>query len=289
MARGAVGALSVWSTRRARALALANDKAHAADILRCYADVTEVQERIATRVPVGEWATAAAGAAGESGKGGDRGRWPALRLTNLPSEALQDLFEDFLARMTTVGTEVMTAEATALAAGDAPRRRAALESALAPSPAGADGATFHARAFLEAVATTLAARVLPTVGADDTAATACRVCGARPVVATLRDLPGALGSRALVCSRCGVEWRVRRLTCTSCGETESDRLRIHTAEGLPHVRIDECETCRHYIKTVDLRRRGDAVPVVDEIASVELDLWAGEQGLTKAAPNLFAL
>jgi len=251
--------------------------------------VAEAQERIAARVPVSDWATAASGVAGDDEASGEGGRSPVLLLTSLPSKALQVLFEEFLERMTTVGTGVMTADAAALAAGDAAGRRAALESALAPSVWGTDGATFHARAFVEVVATTLAGRVLPTVGADDTAATTCRICGAPPVVATLRDLPGALGSRGLACSRCGVEWRVRRLTCTSCGETESDRLRIHTVEGAPHVRIDECETCRHYIKTVDLRRRGDAVPVVDELASVELDLWAGEQGLTKATPNLFAL
>lgn len=64
---------------------------------------------------------------------------------------------------------------------------------------------------------------------------------------------------------------------------------MHTAESVPHVRLDECGSCKRYIKTIDLRRRGDAVPVVDELATVELDLWARQRGLTKARTNVFGL
>ncbi len=117
----------------------------------------------------------------------------------------------------------------------------------------------------------------------------CRVCGALPVVATLRDLPNALGSRGLVCGRCGTEQRIRRLTCARCGETAADQLHIHSAESVTHVRIDECRSCASYLKTVDLRRRGDAVPQVDDLATLELDLWARERGLTRVRSNLFGL
>ena len=43
---------------------------------------------------------------------------------------------------------------------------------------------------------------------------------------------------------------------------------MHTAESIALVRVDACTTCSRYIKTVDLRKRGDAVPVVDELAAV---------------------
>jgi formate dehydrogenase maturation protein FdhE len=43
------------------------------------------------------------------------------------------------------------------------------------------------------------------------------------------------------------------------------------------------------MKTVDLRKRGDAVPLVDELATVELDLWAQERGLTKMRVNVLGL
>jgi formate dehydrogenase maturation protein FdhE len=64
---------------------------------------------------------------------------------------------------------------------------------------------------------------------------------------------------------------------------------VHSAEAVPHVRVDECATCRRYLKTVDLRRRGDAVPLVEDLATPELDLWAREQGLAKGQANLFGL
>jgi formate dehydrogenase maturation protein FdhE len=64
---------------------------------------------------------------------------------------------------------------------------------------------------------------------------------------------------------------------------------VHVAESRPHVRLDECSSCARYLKTVDLRSRGDAVPLVDDLASVELDLWASERGLTRVEMNLFGL
>jgi FdhE protein len=55
------------------------------------------------------------------------------------------------------------------------------------------------------------------------------------------------------------------------------------------VRVECCDTCRNYIKTVDLTRNGLADPVVDEIASIPLDLWAQKQGYTKLQVNLMLL
>jgi len=43
-------------------------------------------------------------------------------------------------------------------------------------------------------------------------------------------------------------------------------------------RADRCDTCRTYLKTIDLTGNRLALPLVDDIASVALDLWAVEQG-----------
>jgi formate dehydrogenase maturation protein FdhE len=58
---------------------------------------------------------------------------------------------------------------------------------------------------------------------------------------------------------------------------------------MPHVRVEECRSCRRYPKSVDLRVRGLAVPVVDDLATVELELWAAEQGFEKIAANLLGM
>jgi formate dehydrogenase maturation protein FdhE len=52
------------------------------------------------------------------------------------------------------------------------------------------------------------------------------------------------------------------------------------------VRVEACDSCLTYIKTVDLTKNALAVPVVDEIAAVSLDVWAQERGYRKLETNL---
>jgi FdhE protein len=116
----------------------------------------------------------------------------------------------------------------------------------------------------------------------------CPVCGEKPVAAVLRP-EGDGGKRFLLCSRCFTEWEFRRLLCPHCGEEDKDKLPVYTATEFPHVRVEACDTCRVYLKSIDLTKNGLAVPEVDELASIALDLWAAERGYTKLQPNLFGL
>lgn len=109
----------------------------------------------------------------------------------------------------------------------------------------------------------------------------CPFCFEKPVVAVLRP------ERTLLCGRCFTEWQFRRMLCPGCGEEDKDKLPVFTSPEFPQVRIEACETCRHYIKAVDLTRDGRAIPEVDEIAALPLDLWAKEQNYQKLTPNLF--
>ncbi|HEY1342855.1 MAG TPA: formate dehydrogenase accessory protein FdhE [Bryobacteraceae bacterium] len=121
-----------------------------------------------------------------------------------------------------------------------------------------------------------------------TAANLCPRCGSKPVAAVLRP-EGEGGKRFLLCSLCLAEWEFRRLVCPHCGEESHDKLPVYTAGEFPHIRIDACDSCRVYLKTIDLTRDGLAVPEVDEIASVALDLWAREKGYTKLQTNLLGI
>ena len=127
------------------------------------------------------------------------------------------------------------------------------------------------------------------LAADDDARAACPYCGAAPVAAVLRDEPEVKGRRTLLCSLCLVEWAFPRTRCPACGEERADRRPHHVSESWPHIRLEECGSCRTYIKAIDLREAGLAVPVIDEAASVELDLWAAGQGLSKLRTNLLGL
>jgi formate dehydrogenase maturation protein FdhE len=94
----------------------------------------------------------------------------------------------------------------------------------------------------------------------------------------------------VVCARCGGDWIRPRMVCAACGEETSSRLPVYSeSERFAHLRIDACESCHRYLIGVDLRRDAAAVPVVDELAALPLDLYAKERGLTKVVPNLMGM
>jgi hypothetical protein len=118
----------------------------------------------------------------------------------------------------------------------------------------------------------------------------CPFCAGPPQVAVLHsDSSADGGGRSLICATCSTVWPVRRLLCPQCGEDDERRLGYFHAPAFDHVRVDDCQTCRHYIKTVDLTRLGLAVPVVDEVASGALDIWAQERGYRKVTQNIIGL
>jgi FdhE protein len=116
----------------------------------------------------------------------------------------------------------------------------------------------------------------------------CPMCGESPVAAVLRGEGGG-GKRWLVCSLCSNEWEFWRILCPACGEEDKELLPVYTTALFEHVRVEACDRCRTYIKAVDLTRNGLAVPSVDEIASVALDIWAAEAGLKKLQCNILRL
>lgn len=103
----------------------------------------------------------------------------------------------------------------------------------------------------------------------------CPICGSRPFMARLdRDD----GGRRLACGLCGAEWRFDRLRCPFC-EGDEPRLRYFTVDGDAAHRVECCDACRRYIKTVDERATTVAthLPAEDVITS-GLDALAREQG-----------
>jgi hypothetical protein len=135
----------------------------------------------------------------------------------------------------------------------------------------------------------------------------CPCCGGRPQLSYLASSGESLvsGPRSLLCSRCGTSWSFSRSTCPACGETDDARLVVHAeawtgpvsgngngkgdGDGgpvFPQLRIAGCATCHRYLIEIDTERDGHAVPEVDELAALPLDLYAAEQGLRKVTPNL---
>lgn len=171
---------------------------------------------------------------------------------------------------------------------------------------------FLARASLEPVLEALGTDVKATCkGPRD--ARHCPQCGGPPQLsysaAAGEDL--ATGRRYLLCARCGSSWGYPRMTCAGCGEDTNAKLSILSEEGIssgergsvirglpherlpqahpavfPHMRIEVCESCRQYLLGIDVAQDPSAVPFVDELTAVPLDLVARERGYSKVTLNL---
>lgn len=116
----------------------------------------------------------------------------------------------------------------------------------------------------------------------------CPFCNRKPALGVLRR-QGDGGRRSLLCAFCLTEWEFRRVICPGCGQEDHAKLPVYTAEELPYVRVECCDACQTYIKSIDLTKNGLAEPIVDELASVPLNLWAQEHGYAKLHPNLLGM
>ena len=144
-------------------------------------------------------------------------------------------------------------------------------------------AQFLPRAFLQAYAAYVAGHTaVPPVLATPRV---CPLCGGRALFGVLR-IEGDGGKRCMVCSFCAYEWEFRRILCPTCGEEEEKKLPVYVAEQFPHIRVEACETCKFFVRTIDLTKDGNAVPVVDDLAAIPLTLWAHEHGYSRLQPNL---
>jgi formate dehydrogenase maturation protein FdhE len=267
MARLAVAstALAPWAQRRRRARQLLERHAFAGEILRLYSALLDVQER----------AFLAA-------------------LDDGPAPATLALY---IARHVTAGVVEATALAAPPALAAAVRNRVAEGDAVGMLVAWLAGERqapvdeYLARAatapVLEALGPAAAAACHPPDGD-----VGCPRCGGAPQVSCFPEAGESLVSapRMLECGRCAESWIHPRMTCAGCGEQSTARLPIFAdAEQFPHLRADACESCRRYLITVDLRRDPEAVPVVDELVALPLDLYVQERGFAKILPNLMAI
>ena len=67
------------------------------------------------------------------------------------------------------------------------------------------------------------------------------------------------------------------------------RLCVYTAQWFECVRVKACETCRSYLKTIDLTKNGLALPEVDDLASIPLTLWAEDNSYEAIAGNVLGV
>ena len=110
----------------------------------------------------------------------------------------------------------------------------------------------------------------------------CPVCGSLPSLSLLK---GEGGKRYLLCSYCGYQWRIDRLFCPFCNNKEQDSLQYFSGEGEEVYRIDLCDKCHQYIKTIDYRTLEELDPALEDLATLHLDILASQKGYKRPVPN----
>ena len=264
---------SIWDQRVARAeelagIRFAGAECAASDLLRFYAHVARVQQNVYESLPEPILA-----------HGASLSTKPLMEPRNLA--LLGHFLLDLLVIARDKGPEKLARRADELAHAT----REQLSSVLQNYWAGEDRLLdrFFAAVILQSAAERLAEGfALPPKYEGGS----CPFCGSAPLLGVLR--PENLGARrSLLCSFCACEWPFPRVQCPMCGEDRNDRLSIYTPEPSTHVRIDACETCKIYVKTIDLSQLGTAVPIVDDLATVSLSLWASENNYHRSAANIF--
>lgn len=261
---------SKWDQRIRRAEELAAAHPFAAEVLGFYKHVASFQKALYTYV---------------------EGAWNGSSLdTDLNLHVLLPKFPEFLSYIESVAPQPIARCACDLKAQGAGRWRELLTSYwraasdFQHTPGHIEA--LLAWVFLQPYAEYLASRNEHTL--PHTTHAVCPFCSGKPLVGVLRP-EGDGAKRSLICSMCSTEWTYGRIVCPKCGEETVEKLAIYTATQFHHVRVEACDTCRHYIKTVDLTKNGLAVPVVDELATIPLNLWAEQHQYVKLHPNLLGI
>ena len=266
-----------WDQRIERAAQLAATHAFASELLRFYQEIACFQKDFYGYL--------------ESTNGiPTNGSLDANQLDRLDAASLFPRFASLLALVQQVGPPSLAQAAGSLAGEEQTQWQDLITRWWRrdefPAAEENDTKAFFARAFLQPYAEYLAAQTDPSPARDGD--TICPFCRHKPQVGVLREESyGA--KRSLICSLCSGEWDYLRILCPACGEDRSEQLPVYTTEQFEYVRVEACDSCKTYIKTTDLTKDARAIPVVDELATTPLDLWAHERGYKKLEPNLLGL
>ena len=266
--------VSPWQQRIQRAEHLARQYPFAAEILGFYAKIACFQEDFYRRLE------AAAKSASKSASGEQRFGPPEL------PELIAN-FGPFLSVVEKLGPARLAALARDLQQSSPESWSEMLDASWSRTESYSEAPKeFLARAFLQPYAEFVRSHL--GLKSDGYAHPLCPFCNRQPGLGVLRQ-QGDGAKRSLMCSFCLAEWEFRRIVCAGCGEEDNAKLPVYTASDFDYIRVECCDTCHAYLKSVDLTKNGLAEPMVDEMAAAPLDLWAQEHGYTKLQRNLMGM
>lgn len=284
---GLAQAVVSWDERIARARLLAEGSSPASAILAFYADLAQYQQTMAAPDRVVSAAGPDPVVSAFRRTETELNDRAVLLAAVEPALAALPAFLEWLQDHAPLTLAQAAAEGASVPPGD---WRRLLRQRLEEGALDEDGpAAFVVEAVLQPFVEAAAHAQQPVrLKPDATGEANCPACASLPVAATLRE-EGHGARRSLVCALCFTEWDYLRIQCPACKENRFDALPVYTADTQANARIDACDSCRTYVKTIDLTKDGLAVPAVDDLATLPLDLWARERGYRRLYPNLLRL
>lgn len=147
-------------------------------------------------------------------------------------------------------------------------------------------ASLALRPFLEKAAQR-AIKAIADAGIDQRRFTTCPVCGCEPAVARVAGGAATKGRpRTLWCGQCGASWEFERVRCTRCGTRNQGHLHYHSIEGDDAHRIQSCDECGGYIRTVFEEDELQLAPFsfeVEDVVMARLDAIAADPSIAGGA------
>ena len=134
--------------------------------------------------------------------------------------------------------------------------------------------------------------------------TLCPVCGSHPVASVVRIGGQSQGYRYLVCSMCASEWHMVRVKCACC--EHNGKIAYHGLDAVDtdnpisqqssapdnkandprkFARAETCDDCHSYTKILNQEHDYNVEPLVDDMASLTLDVLVGEAGYARGSIN----
>lgn len=103
----------------------------------------------------------------------------------------------------------------------------------------------------------------------------CPICGSAPIISILEGE----GARSLICSFCWHSWSVNRVYCPFCENSDNKDLHYLFSEEEKELRVDLCDKCNKYLKTLDTRQADRLIyPPLEQVSTLHLDINAREEG-----------
>lgn len=103
----------------------------------------------------------------------------------------------------------------------------------------------------------------------------CPICGSAPILSILEGE----GARSLICSFCWHSWSVKRVYCPFCDNSDNKDLHYFFNEEETEIRVDLCDKCHKYLKTLDTRQTDRLIyPPLEQVSTLHLDIKAREEG-----------